>query len=112
MKDELQAWPTTLAPLLEVGQRWDCAEGKMGWGRSRVQGQAWQGRGEGRCPLGPSAQLFSQKKLLQATVRAATSTTYSWKSTSPSPFSSSSFITLSTASASFWACEKRRWIVV
>lgn len=30
MKDELQAWPTTLAPLLEGGQGWNYAEGKMG----------------------------------------------------------------------------------
>lgn len=29
MKYELQDWPTTLAPLLEGGQRWDCGEGKV-----------------------------------------------------------------------------------
>lgn len=46
MKDELQAWPTTLAPLLEVGQRWDCAEGKMGWGEAGYRGR--HGRAEGK----------------------------------------------------------------
>lgn len=48
------------------------------------------------------AQAFSQKKVLQATVRAATRTTYSWKSTSPSPFSSRSCMIFSTAPVSFW----------
>lgn len=36
MKNELQVWPTTLAPLLEGGQRWDYGEGNVGRKESRV----------------------------------------------------------------------------
>ena len=55
--------------------------------------------------LEPLSQLFSQsmKNSLQATVRAATRTTNSWKSTSPSWFSSSSVIILSTTIGSLLA---------
>lgn len=44
MKDELQAWPFTLVPLKEGGQKWECGEEKMGrrgrYGRVEGQGTA------------------------------------------------------------------------